>query len=1242
MLRFEKGAATLKSLTLAQVLEEEFELLHRPLPAGLSSGDSDDVQLAALREQIHRLEEKPAALCLSGGGIRSATFALGVLQGLARIGWLERFHYLSTVSGGGYIGSWLSSWIQRRGPEEALDGLKCARDAGTSVRAEPNPIRWLRMYSSYLSPKRGVSVDFLTLIATFVRNLLLNWIVFLPLISAVMIVPRFNIAMIYLRGGMPFGLLGLGAAALLGAFGIAYAMSDLPGKGTQVPTKNHFVLYCLVPLSVATVLLSWAWPSYAKSGDLHAYGWWWLAYCVGGSTAVHVVGIIGGLALRAYRRVSVEPGAEVPSLVRQVRASVAARQAPEVKPSRLDILLILVSGPATGWVLSRASAFAAPLLSGVDVKGTDGVSLYATLAVPFLLGCAWLWIATYVGFARRSASEDDREWWGRASAYILAVAVVWIVGNGLVLFGLPWARGIVTYGLAYAGGVTGMLTAIIGYFNGSGRGILAERQPGVAALTGRTLLNVAALVSIVMLLLLVSAGEATLLSHVEQATLLNRAVAYLADHLLHGSPEAHANILRVTLCGVLLVAFALLVAVAVGASWFIGANTFSLHGMYGNRLVRAYLGATHSPRDPQLFTGFDPLDNLPMKHLKARTEETRRLLHVINVTLNIVQGARLEWQQRKAESFTISPLHCGSLEVGYQRTDDPSAQRPADNYAGGMTLGRALTISGAAASPNMGYHSSPLVTFVMAFFNVRLGWWLPNPRERAVASKSEPAGVLALMNEALGWTTDQSSWVYLSDGGHFENLGLYEMVLRRCHKIVVVDGTADPDYQFEDLENAIRKIRTDLGIAIEFPHGLPKPQMASQREIHYTIGTIPYGQADPNGVDGYVVYVKPVLSGDEPVDIRRYAETHNDRRNLFPHQSTADQFFDEAQFESYRELGLHSVLTSFPNWESQSLKTWEPPIPAVSSGPAAPAPPEPPRKGNAPMRLLAALANAWPALVMIATVPPTTALVVKLTEAPPPPVVAAATETPTLTPTVTPTTPSPGTPMFTTTPTPSGTRGPLASPSSPQSSTPIPTPWTPVISPTPSTPMISPTVPTAPVQASVVIQPAENGRIDRIMLPIFKEAKGCRGVPQACTGGLDIDSTSASVLRALADVLVRCAQEGQTKITVDVRGFASSSEFRDFPDGNRQLADLRAKAVAKELNSLGNQERFKAYPISWDTLRQMQNARHYVDIDKPGNYWLARGVLNRRAEVIFPAQHLGACDVDDILTRVFPQWHTEP
>jgi hypothetical protein len=212
----------------------------------------------------------------------------------------------------------------------------------------------------------------------------------------------------------------------------------------------------------------------------------------------------------------------------------------------------------------------------------------------------------------------------------------------------------------------------------------------------------------------------------------------------------------------------------------------------------------------------------------------------------------------------------------------------------------------------MGYNSSPLLTFLMTFFNARLGCWLGNP---ALGKWREPGpiyGIYFLALEAMGQTTDRRNYVNLSDGGHFDNLGLYEMVLRRCGRIVVVDGSCDPDYQFEDMANAIRKIRVDLGIPISIDLNPIR-----SKEAHFTAGWIDYNAVDGKDCatripDGELIYIKPVLTRADltanfselvPADVRHYAEANPP----FPHQPTSDQFFDESQFESYRRLGLHSA-----------------------------------------------------------------------------------------------------------------------------------------------------------------------------------------------------------------------------------------------------------------------------------------------------------------------------------------------
>ena len=261
----------------------------------------------------------------------------------------------------------------------------------------------------------------------------------------------------------------------------------------------------------------------------------------------------------------------------------------------------------------------------------------------------------------------------------------------------------------------------------------------------------------------------------------------------------------------------------------------------------------------------------------------------------------------------MSPRHCGSADVGYRKLDAPVGAR----YGGELSLGTAVTISGAAASPNMGYHSSPVVTFLLTLLNVRLGAWLGNPGlagDETFFLSYPNFTVLPIVAEAFGLTNDSSPYVYLSDGGHFENLGLYEMVLRRCHYIVISDAGQDPECSFTDLGDAVRKIRIDLGICIDFDDirifGRDDTECDRKQGCHAAIGRIRYSQVDGNDApDGVIVYIKPACYGNEPRDIYEYFKTNT----AFPHESTSDQFFSESQFESYRMLGVHTMNLLAPD-----------------------------------------------------------------------------------------------------------------------------------------------------------------------------------------------------------------------------------------------------------------------------------------------------------------------------------------
>lgn len=238
---------------------------------------------------------------------------------------------------------------------------------------------------------------------------------------------------------------------------------------------------------------------------------------------------------------------------------------------------------------------------------------------------------------------------------------------------------------------------------------------------------------------------------------------------------------------------------------------------------------------------------------------------------------------------------------------------------GRLSVGMALAISGAAVSPNARGFSGTL-GFALGLANARLGAWLGNPAHASAWREPSPrVGGLYWFRELLGSKRSDAPYLYITDGGHFENLGIYEIVVRKCGLIVSVDAGCDQDWTFEDLANAVRRCSTDLDVDIRLDYSpLMRQPGTGNVQRSLAIGEIRY----PIGKPGMLIYVKPSLSGDVPIDVMSYAWRHA----AFPHESTTDQFFDEAQFESYRRLGDHigtSVASSLVEMAQQARREME-------------------------------------------------------------------------------------------------------------------------------------------------------------------------------------------------------------------------------------------------------------------------------------------------------------------------------
>ncbi len=887
--------------------------------------DLDAAGLAAFHRFLHAHGVRRSALCVSGGGIRSATFGLGVVQGLARRGLLSRFDYLSTVSGGGYMGSWLAAWIHRTAKALDGDGQKSSAAVGQAAPAgaretpldivqrelaagpraplepEPEPIRQLRSYTRYMSPRPGfLSADTWTLIGILLRNLLLNWLVLLPLIAAALMFPRLSLAVVrqiaLLAPVAPQRLEAiergfLVAATALGALVIAYFSACRPSLADAQPSRSRlprggrgqgaFLAVGLLPLWLFAMAATafWAWT------DLHFHLLFLAAYEMRSVPAFALFGAGLGLAAWALGRTM-------------------------VRGWGLGELTALVLAAGLGGLLLRAVALY--LVFAPDAP--RAAEIYICFGAPILLFMFLVAATVFVGLTSRFTSDADREWLARAGSWILILILVRAGVSAIVVFGPVLLLRGWTPALASLGGISGVVTLVLGASartpparTAGGAPTLGERAKGLA-------LALAAPLFAVFLLVLLSLATTVLSVRVGSAFFPERVDFHLP---LHPTLEQVAvNGVHYAPWWLVLLVTAAYVAIGLLMGFFVNINRFSLHAAYRDRLIRAYLGTSRDgdERRPNPFTGFDEADNLGMAELAGI-----RPMPLLNLTLNLVHGRKVAWQDRKAEPFSVTPLHCGSYAVGYRSAAEYSYSETAKR---GITLGTAMAISGAAASPNMGYHSSPAVTFLMTLFNARLGWWLGNPRSETYRRSGPRFAPRPLLAEAFGLTDDENPYIYLSDGGHFENLGLYEMVLRRCHLILASDAGSDPELQLADLGGAIAKIRIDLGVPIVFEKILMRPRdparaydltRSGEQAPYAAIGRICYSCADrldgeqPIGeaADGWLIYVKASLNGSEPVDVYHYARSHP----AFPHESTAEQLYTEEQFESYRELGSHVIET---------------------------------------------------------------------------------------------------------------------------------------------------------------------------------------------------------------------------------------------------------------------------------------------------------------------------------------------
>jgi len=934
---------------------------------------SERALITSRREQLSLPQRSDVwGLALSGGGIRSATFCLGALQALSRaylpgvpqvhVGagntpsrapssrLLSRFDYLSTVSGGGYIGSFFCSLFspQRLRPDDA--SLNTPSAAATAAYAvldqEPpgrihadkrydgaaplgeGPMAWLRENGRYLTPSGAGDVFYGVAIA--LRNwlsvhfvigmpilLLLVFMAFLRLLFGEYAVPG-----LFLERGfatdtlwwLPALSVGLWVAPCLLAFWMFYSLENADTEPPR-PTKSVSILVCLVVLTVMLGILN-----YSSLYHGSACGRDWLC----------------------------------PNYVKFLSA-----------------FCVLLIGSLV-WALAAAYAYGA--------EDTDAPIRWNFLAF------GWLVISFFAGFFIWDWLADTEsvmvvEWGGQSEIFALSIlSFLALVVGGTWRSNLRYPvsqgfRSIRSYRIRInrwlAGGVQFFLLLVFLFACDVLAGWLYEESSGEWQLS-----PAAALAAIIWAI-------RSLASFADEKSWMNKVLKLPLGTL---SIVAGGSVLMLLLIcwgfllrwlqdGFSLVGFSaqlqflsIFLVIMLYLAWVAGSfvgfiNLSSLQALYSGRLARTYLGASNGYRFKWESNAKDRVDKLSVSEALLSDDMTLEQyyrmdscspLHLVNVTVNLTvdPAERLVQRDRQGLPMCIAPsvIRAGRGSLYTFVVDGvPRIRRAFHSWLFSseieqpLTIGHWIATSGAAVTTGLGRQTSVGLSLLLGLANIRLGTWWPARFESIRQDSNTPAKTHSswltkmlptyalLYNEFFArFHGLKREYLYLSDGGHFENTAAYELLRpeRKLRLVVICDCGADPLYQFGDLANLIRLARLDLGLEIEadiefrnYPKYWGLKKVIGCHRDFVGGGKTPGSNEPIKEVDDqcallFNVYdkdgstrnlkcmllvIKPNLISRMNDDVWHYAQMHPD----FPNEPTADQFFDEAQFESYRQLGLN-------------------------------------------------------------------------------------------------------------------------------------------------------------------------------------------------------------------------------------------------------------------------------------------------------------------------------------------------
>jgi hypothetical protein len=800
-----------------------------------------------------------AGIALSGGGIRAAIFSLGAIQALVESDLLKRFDYISTVSGGGYIGTSLQWWWSKAryaddptivanqsisfglSPHDFPYGVGLVSPTGQSGDSETQKrnLGYLRNHGYYLTPGNGINVW--SAVSVVLRTVLLSLIVWIPLLVAFFVLVQL----------IDEGLLQPAMGSLLAQHELSLdsfqsPLGSLIANLWACKSSSDYLRVCAFNLRLFYALILWGYLLFAVA-----------------------VFILISIAFALLSRAGQDIVATRVRVFRVLRGLILAA------------LLFF-------WAWNTYRSFTDKTLS-----------LFVPLIIGSMVGAVLLGSVFVELFRHRAVNGSYflrrtlERYFGLLFLPTLALLVIGLIPAlpSYLIHNFGNSGTVVTAGTTLTSAFTvisGALSALYGYYT-----MVQKVAPGLA---GRILAPLGAAV------------------YLYGTLVFSYVFGVLAFQALY-NPDVFdpGDVVYVQIAAIVL----LLIALLVGA--IASVNQIGLHRFYRDRLMEAFMPASAAVVRGR--ADYSPVaDRLQLSDLiwsptnpSIGSSTPCVPFPLINTLAILTRDPDRKVTTRGGDNFVLSPLFVGSNSTGWLQTTSYV------DWFGPMTLASAMAASGAAVNSNAGYLGTgatrgQLVSMAMAILNMRLGLWVGNPARRShfwsVPTYFRPmltAGVLGFGH------TKESLFLELADGGNFENLGLYELVRRKLTLILVVDGEADATIALPALVSACHRVYEDFEATVSFkPNQGPEqfvpvvatggatyPEGAAYASAPFLIGRIVY----KDGTIGTLIYIKATLIKDLAFTTSGYRARHI----AFPHQTTVDQFFDADQFEAYRDLGYCSA-----------------------------------------------------------------------------------------------------------------------------------------------------------------------------------------------------------------------------------------------------------------------------------------------------------------------------------------------